>query len=171
MNCRYLESLAADWAAGKLSANLTAQMESHGETCASCARLMRSEAQLRHAFRDWSREETSSKDLWLRMAHRLEPRRRRVLPAPRLVWSGAVALVVVALVTLRPPSPCSEHPVSVPVTAADTTPGASVSHVASADTLASWHTLSDVSTSNSAVDDPAGGSMEEIWTHLDSQNN
>ena len=171
MNCRRLESLAADFAAGRLSADLSSQMERHCETCASCARLMRSETQMRQAWSVRAGAEAHHSDLWPRIAQRLEPRSRRVSPAPRLVWSGAAALAVIAMVSLRPPTPPTSHPVPVTINTAVAQPAATESHVASTEAAPSWPAIEDVSASNAVVDDPAGRSMEEIWTHINSENN
>ncbi|BDI30665.1 hypothetical protein CCAX7_27160 [Capsulimonas corticalis] len=170
MNCRIFESQAPDWAAGRLSAGDVAALERHRDRCAACARWMQAEAEIRRAFRENSLEGAAEPDLWPRLAHRLEPRRRRMAPAPRLIWSGAAALALAALIAYPSVAP-QPRPAPPGGASTKTAPGNPALHAPTAEALASLPSIQDVSAPNPAMDDPAGTSMEDIWTHINSENN
>jgi hypothetical protein len=161
MDCKQFNTQLADWLGDKLSPSVASTMEQHRKSCAACSRLADSEAELRRLFGAWTTT-PNVPDLRSRVASRIERVAQRPLWFPGFRWSfaaaGALAVIVFTTINLPPqPVPDSKHGpltmrVSPPVVSGPPLP---------------IPTVFDVSVSDPAVDDPAGGNMEPVWSHVD----
>lgn len=172
MNCRTFTRLTADWLAGQLEPAQERRMADHRRACESCARLAEREESLRAAWR--AAPEAIAPDLWPRLAARLgdnlpaAPVRNR-RPTAWVFGAGLVAAMAAAggLWIHLEATPMSPGPTGtgVAIIAPQSRPTGQA-HVSTA----AWLATSDIAQVNPAIDDPAGISMEHIWTQINSTN-
>ena len=176
MNCRSFERQAADWLSGRLPPDRSEGMAAHQKTCASCARLARTETQFRERWQE-GLEAADAADLWPRLLLRLQTPeqgaiRTRKAGIRRPQWAVATAVTLAAIGSYsvfmgsRPVNRAAPERGA----AARGGPQAPVERVPSEAVVQShagaWSALGDVSQTDPAVDDPVGTSMENVWTYL-----
>jgi len=183
MRCRTFEVQVADWQASKLPEAISVQMAAHQKSCARCAQIAASEADIRRRFSGLP-EPVQSSDIWPRLSAaisqsetelrraargRREPRR----PLFRLShqWGYAAAVVAAAPVAIwiatmhpRPLTTALPPVVRVANSARQSVAAPAVSD-ASITTFA-VDLLGGSGQSDSSVDDPLGTSMEHVWTDV-----
>jgi len=162
MDCKQFSTQLADWLGGKLTTSAASIMEQHRKSCAACSRLADSESELRRLFGAWATT-PNVPDLRARIASRIETAAQRPGWFPGFRWSfaaaGALAVIVFAAVNTPPQRLADNKPNSLVVrpVSPGVVPGPPLP----------IPTVFDVSVSDPAVDDPAGGNMEPVWSHVD----
>ena len=176
MNCRSFERRAADWLGGRLPPDRSEGMAAHQKTCASCARIARTETQLRERWRE-GRETEDAADLWPRLLPRLQTpeqnairTRKAGIRRPQWAVATAVALAAVGSYSVFMGSRPMDKAAPERGAAAQGGPQAPAERVSSGAAIqnhaGAWSALGDVSQTDPAVDDPVGTSMENVWTYL-----
>lgn len=170
MNCRRFNNQLADWQTNRLSPEAAFEMVAHRDTCPSCAQAAQLDANLRERWRE-ARVETASPDLWPRIALHLDtpPQEKhqaaRVFRTHQRAWAAALVLVGVMGfgLTLGPKEfsglPHSHGTVNSGPVGTNSTAGAAVLSV-----------MSNTTQVDPAVDDPAGTSMENVWTQINTRS-
>jgi hypothetical protein len=169
MRCRTFKSQIMDWKSDKLNAGQSQRIADHLRTCAFCAQEARAEASLQELWR--TAGPLPTRDLWPQIATRLEGQsiKRPAIsvrpPQWALVSAFCLAVVAVCGLSLGPKE------LAPPSHSSGITRPASPSQAAAGPGAPVWNDFSDVSRVNPVVDDPAGTSMENVWTHINSGDN
>lgn len=165
MNCRTFEMQVADWLSGRLPDSIADRMAAHKATCPACAGIADAEARMR---RQWSdlRTPAASADLWLKVESRIaqpsfKPSRLVFNKAYR--WAAAacvLAIIVPVVMSANSVTKVPQTPIAPPVV--NVVPASARQNNPTTD-FASF--IGD-GQSNLSVDDPIGGTMEHVWTHV-----
>ena len=176
MNCRSFERQAADWLGGRLPPDRSEGMAAHQKTCASCARIARTETQFRERWHE-GLEADDDADLWPRLLPRLQApeqgamrTRKGGIRRPQWAVATAVALAAIGSYSVFTGSCLVNRAAPERGPAAQRASQAPAGRVSSEAAIQShagtWSALGDVSQTDPAVDDPVGTSMENVWTYL-----
>jgi hypothetical protein len=192
MNCRTFELQVADWLSGRLPDNISVKMAEHKAICPPCARIAEAEADLQGRWSAWQMPEPSA-DLWPKIAARLDAEttsrpRQAIFDLSRLTaWmsSGpfgynprafATAACVVAI--LVPVAICTTvltRPVNDTAgagsesTTTSAQPNTTRTRTAVVPPIA-YTLIDDAGQGDPSIDDPIGGTMEHVWTHVSTDN-
>jgi len=169
MNCRTFEMQVADWLSGRLPESISDRMAEHKATCAPCASIADAEARMRRQWSEWRTPEPTE-DLWAKVEARLP--QTTFGPAKRPAfntgyrWAAAIcalAIIVPGVMSLNstPKAPVTGINVGrLPATVIPTP----------ASTGSVYSLIADTAQGDPSIDDPIGGTMEHVWTHVSTDN-